>query len=79
MDDYINYLFGYVDVLNLKFYYVVVNVGNGGVGMIVDVLEFRLLFKYIKLLNEFDGYFFNGVFNLLLKENCDVICVVILE
>ncbi|RLP53135.1 MAG: phosphomannomutase [Ketobacter sp.] len=79
MDDYINHLLGYVDVPNLKPYHVVVNAGNGGAGMIVDVLESRLPFKYTKLLNEPDGHFPNGVPNPLLKENRDATRAAILE
>ena len=47
----------------------VVNAGNGGAGRIVDLLEPRLPFEFIKLLNEPDGNFPNGVPNPLLPEN----------
>lgn len=76
---YIQYLLGYVDVVVLKLLKIVVNVGNGGVGLVIDELVLYLLFEFICIQYEFDGMFFNGIFNLLLLENCvvmvDVVCV----
>ena len=48
---------------------VVVNPGNGGAGLIVDQLESHLPFEFIKVNNEPDGAFPNGVPNPMLEEN----------
>lgn len=71
MDDYVQHLLGYIDTDSLQAFKVVVNAGNGGAGMVVDALEDRLPFKFIKLMNEPDGHFPNGVPNPLLEENRD--------
>jgi phosphomannomutase len=46
-----------------------VNAGNGGAGLIVDLLEPHLPFQFIKLNHEPDGSFPNGVPNPMLEEN----------
>ncbi|MGB1139316.1 MAG: phosphomannomutase [Halioglobus sp.] len=66
---YVDHLLSYVDVDNLKPLKVVVDSGNGGAGRVVDLLESRLPFKFIKLHHEPDGNFPNGVPNPLLPEN----------
>jgi len=48
---------------------VVVNAGNGCAGPVLDLLERRLPFTFIKLLNEPDGTFPQGIPNPLLPEN----------
>ena len=47
----------------------VVNAGNGGAGAVIDRLEARLPFEFVKLHHEPDGHFPNGVPNPLLAEN----------
>jgi phosphomannomutase len=47
----------------------VVNAGNGGAGVIIDQLESRLPFEFVKLNNKPDGTFPNGVPNPMLEEN----------
>jgi phosphomannomutase len=53
-----------IDELN-----VVVNAGNGCAGLAIDVLEPKLPVKMIKLFNNPDGNFPNGVPNPMLEEN----------
>ncbi|HGG60626.1 MAG TPA: phosphomannomutase [Gammaproteobacteria bacterium] len=67
--DYINHLLGYVDVDRLKPLKIVVDPGNGGAGLVIDALESRLPFEFIKIRHEPDGTFPNGVPNPLLEEN----------
>lgn len=66
---YIEHLLSYVDVAALKPLKVVVNAGNGGAGSVVDRLEPRLPFTFVKVHHEPDGRFPNGVPNPLLSEN----------
>ncbi len=65
---YIDHLLGYIEVEQLKPMKIVVNSGNGGAGAIVDLLEHRIPFEFIKLYHEPDGNFPNGVPNPLLPE-----------
>lgn len=67
--DYINHILTYVDSSKLKPFKIVVNAGNGGAGLIVDLLEPHLPFQLIKVHHEPDGDFPNGVPNPLLPEN----------
>jgi phosphomannomutase len=66
---YLEHLLGYVELGKLKPLRIVVNAGNGGAGLIVDQLERHLPFEFIKLFNEPDGHFPNGVPNPMLEEN----------
>ncbi len=66
---YIDHLLSYVDVDALKPLKIVVNAGNGGAGHVIDKLESRLPFTFIKVHHEPDGNFPNGVPNPLLEEN----------
>jgi len=66
---YIEHLLGYVDPARLKPLTIVVNAGNGGAGAVIDLLEERLPFRFIKVHHEADGHFPNGVPNPLLPEN----------
>jgi len=67
--EYDAHLLGYVDRAKLKPLKVVVNAGNGGAGMVVDRLEPKLPFRFIKIHHEPDGTFPNGVPNPMLEEN----------
>jgi phosphomannomutase len=69
---YIEHLLGYVDRASLKPLTIVVNAGNGGAGVVIDLLEKSLPFRFIKLHHHADGHFPNGVPNPLLPENRDV-------
>jgi len=66
---YIEHLLGYVDLSVLKPLKIVVNAGNGGAGAVIDLLEKRLPFTFIKLQHEADGNFPNGVPNPLEVQN----------
>jgi len=66
---YVEHLLSYVDVKNLKPLKIVVNAGNGGAGQVIDRLEKKLPFEFIKVHHEPNGEFPNGVPNPLLEEN----------
>jgi phosphomannomutase len=66
---YVRHLLGYVDLRRLKPLKVVANAGNGGAGLIVDLLEPHLPFEFIKLNHAPDGTFPHGVPNPMLEEN----------
>jgi phosphomannomutase len=68
---YVEHLLGYIEPGRLKPLKVVVNAGNGGAGLIVDLLAPHLPFQFIKLNHEPDGSFPHGVPNPMLEENRD--------
>ena len=76
---YVEHLLGYVDVDAMwrlaeqqgRRLRVVVNAGNGAAGPVLDVLAEKLPFEFIKVHNQPDGNFPNGVPNPLLRENRD--------
>lgn len=68
MSDYIKCLLSYVDVDQLKPLKIVVNTGNGAAGTIINELEKVLPFEMIKLHNDPNGFFPNGVPNPLLPD-----------
>ncbi len=67
--EYIEHLLGYVDRTALKPLKLVVNAGNGGAGLVIDRLESRLPFEFVKIQHEPDGTFPHGVPNPLLPEH----------
>lgn len=66
---YIEHLLGYVDAASLRPLKLVVNAGNGGAGLIVDLLAPHLPFEFVRIFHEPDGRFPNGIPNPLLPEN----------
>jgi len=66
---YLEHLLGYVNPRKLRKLKVVVNPGNGGAGPIIDLLEPRLPFEFIKVNFKPDGSFPHGVPNPMLAEN----------
>jgi phosphomannomutase len=66
---YIAHLLSYVELGKLKPLRIVVNAGNGGAGLVVDRLEARLPFEFIKVFHEPDGRFPNGIPNPMIEEN----------
>jgi phosphomannomutase len=66
---YIEHLLGYIDVAKLRPLKVVVNAGNGGAGLVIDLLERSLPFEFVKINYEPNGLFPNGVPNPMLLEN----------
>lgn len=79
MKDYIDHLLTYVDLSELKPLKIVVNSGNGAAGPIIDELEKRLPFNFIKVYNTPDGSFPNGVPNPILQENREATAKVVRE
>ena len=76
---YIDHLLSYVDRDVRRPLSIVVNAGNGGAGVIVDLLEHKLPFKFHKLLHNPDGNFPAGVPNPLLPENRELTARAVLE
>ncbi len=66
---YVEHLLSYVDRNSLKPFKVVVNAGNGGAGLFVDLLEPHLPFDFVKVHHAPDGTFPNGVPNPMLEAN----------
>ncbi len=66
---YLAHLLSYVDLEKLRPLKIVVNAGNGGAGLIVDLLEPHLPFEFIKVHHEPDGHFPNGIPNPMIEEN----------
>ena len=69
LESYVAHLLTYCDVTSLKPFKIVANAGNGCAGLVIDALEKKLPCSFIKLMNEPDGTFPNGVPNPLLPEN----------
>jgi phosphomannomutase/phosphomannomutase/phosphoglucomutase len=78
-DDYIEHMLSYVDRNSLKPLKLVVNAGNGCAGIAVDGLEGHLPFELVKIHNEPDGTFPNGIPNPMLLENQAVTTEAVLE
>ena len=68
-DAYLKHLLSYVDLQKLEPLKIVVNAGNGGAGLIIDLLEPHLPFKFVKIHHLPDGNFPHGVPNPMLEEN----------
>jgi len=66
---YRQHLMTYVDADRLAPLKVVVNAGNGCAGPVIDLLESRLPFQFIRVHHEPDGTFPHGIPNPLLPEN----------
>jgi phosphomannomutase/phosphomannomutase/phosphoglucomutase len=79
LDDYIQHMLEYVDTTKLKPLKLVMNPGNGCAGVATDALEKHLPFEFIKLHNEPDGTFPNGIPNPMLLENQAVTSEAVLE
>jgi phosphomannomutase len=69
LPDFINHLEKFYDPKKINHYKVVVNAGNGCAGLALNELEKKLSAKLIKIFNEPDSDFPNGVPNPLLIEN----------
>ena len=68
-ESYIEHLLSYISPSELKPLRVVVNGGNGCAGPIIDLLEKYLPLELIKICQQPDGTFPNGIPNPLLPEN----------
>ena len=69
MPEYVAHLLTYIDTKTLKPFKLVVNPGNGGAGAVLNALEGKLPFNFVKINAEPDGSFPNGVPNPLLPGN----------
>jgi phosphomannomutase len=69
MSGFINNLKKFYDPAKIKNYTVVANAGNGCAGLALDALEKDIPVKLVKILNNPDSDFPNGVPNPLLPEN----------
>jgi len=74
LEEYLNHLCHYVDLFAIKPIKLVMNAGNGAAGPVVDAIEARfkslqLPVEIIKIHNNPDGTFPNGIPNPLLPEN----------
>lgn len=79
MDDYIKHLLTYIDPSKIKPFTIVTNSGNGCAGMALDELLPHLPVHAIRINDEPDGTFPNGVPNPLLIENRDMTAKVVRE
>ena len=66
---YRKHLLSYVDLAKLAPLKIVSNPGNGGAGLVVDMLEKDLPFEFVKVYHEPDGTFPHGVPNPMLEQN----------
>jgi phosphomannomutase len=78
-DAYIRHMLGYIDIAKLKPLKLVVNPGNGCAGIASDGLEKHLPFELIKIHNQPDGTFPNGIPNPMLEENQAVTAEAVLK
>ena len=74
LEPYINHLLGYIDLSSIKPIKLVMNAGNGAAGHVVDAIEERFKARgvpveIVKIFNEQDGNFPNGIPNPILHEN----------
>jgi phosphomannomutase len=77
--NYIDYLLSLVDISCFKPMTLVVNSGNGCAGRVIDELEKRLPFSFVKVNHEPDGTFPNGVPNPLLPEKRETTAAAVRE
>ena len=74
LDAYLDHLLGYIDNSAITPLKLVMNAGNGAAGHVVDAIEKRfaelkLPIEIVKIFNEPDGTFPNGIPNPILHEN----------
>ena len=84
IDDYVNCLLRYIDCNSIKPMKLVMNAGNGSAGPIVDALEkyfddSNVPLELIKIHNEPNGTFPNGIPNPILEENRESTIQAVLE
>ncbi|MGH8249533.1 MAG: phosphomannomutase [Steroidobacteraceae bacterium] len=72
MPSWRDHVLGYVDVAKLRPLSIVCNGGNGGAGLVLDLLEDKLPFRFTKVHHNPDGNFPNGVPNPMIEENREV-------
>lgn len=74
LGDYVEHLLSYINLDNLKPMKLVINSGNGAAGHVIDAIEAQFRAKgvpveFIKVHNNPDGTFPNGIPNPILHEN----------
>jgi phosphomannomutase len=74
LEPYLDHLMGYIDLTAIKPMKLVMNAGNGAAGHVVDAIEQRFKdtgvpVEIVKIFNEQDGNFPNGIPNPILHEN----------
>ncbi len=69
LHNYVERILSYVNVKNFKPLKIVINTGNGSAGPIINEIEKFLPFEIIKLHNNANGFFPNGVPNPLLQDS----------
>ena len=74
LNPYLDHLLGYIDLQAIKPIKLLMNAGNGAAGHVVDAIEARfaelkLPIEIIKIHNDPDGTFPNGIPNPILHEN----------
>lgn len=82
--EYIEHLFSYIEVKNLKPLRIVVNNGNGTASHVIDLLEskfnsLQVPIEFIKIHHQPDGTFPNGIPNPMIEENRKVTTEAILS
>lgn len=71
LNEYVKHILTFIDVTKLRTFKVVTNAGNGAAGMVIAELEKYLPLEFIKIFDEPDGRFPNGVPNPLLQDKRD--------
>lgn len=76
LPEYIDHLMSYIDPVKIRPLKLVMNAGNGAAGHVVDAIEakFKQLnmpVEFVKIHNDADGTFPNGIPNPILVENRD--------
>ena len=74
LQPYLDHLMSYIDIKTIKPIKLVMNAGNGAAGHVVDAIEERfnslgLPVEIVKIFNQQDGNFPNGIPNPILHEN----------
>ena len=78
-NEYIDKLMEFIDPKKIKPMKIVTNSGNGCAGPVLDMLEDKLPIEFIKIQNEPDGSFPNGIPNPLLPENREITSKAVIE
>jgi phosphomannomutase len=76
---YVEHLLSYVEPQRLKPLKIVVNAGNGSAGLVIDALEPKLPFRFVKVHHRPDGSFPHGIPNPLLPENRSATAAAVVE
>ena len=76
---YIQHLLSYIDLDTLKPLKIIANPGNGGAGVVLNLVQKHLPFEFVVINGEPDGDFPNGVPNPLLLDNQEATAKVVRE